>query len=383
VALTSIAAISFGIWFYLLFARGGFWHVNAHLPPALPPPQNPANVVAIVPARNEADVVGHAIVSLLQQRLAVPMHVILIDDGSSDGTAEVARRAAEGAGGIERLLVLPGRALPSGWTGKLWAVSQGIEIARQFGADYYLLTDADIRHDPESISRLLAISQERGIDLASYMVKLSVASAAEKFTIPAFVYFFFQLYPPRWISSPGFSTAGAAGGCMLIRPEALERAGGIAVIRNALIDDCALARAVKRSGGRVWLGLTEESESIRSYGGFGGVGQMISRSAFHQLRHSPALLVLTIIGLAFTYLLPPLLLLTGKWLPMLVGSVGWAFMTASYLPMIRFYRRPALWSLTLPLVAAFYAGCTLHSAYQFWAEAGGKWKGRVQDKPHP
>jgi hopene-associated glycosyltransferase HpnB len=320
--------------------------------------------------------------SLLEQRLSAPMHVVLIDDGSSDGTAAVAAEAAGKIGAARRLTILNGTPLPSGWTGKLWAVSQGIEAARQLEADYYLLTDADIQHDRESISRLLAISQNRGFDLASYMVKLSVASAAEKFAIPAFVYFFFQLYPPRWIASRNSRTAGAAGGCMLIRPEALERAGGIAAIRNALIDDCALARAVKRTGGNVWLGLTEESHSIRSYGGFRGVGQMISRAAFHQLHHSSLLLILTVAGLGLTYLAPPILLFSGRPFPMLLGGVAWALMAISYVPLVRFYGRPAHWTVSLPLVALFYAGCTLHSAYRFWTGSGGRWKGRTQDTRH-
>jgi hopene-associated glycosyltransferase HpnB len=245
--------------------------------------------------------------------------------------------------------------------------------------DYYLLTDADIQHDAESIGRLLAVAQERRFDLASYMVKLAVHSSAEKLLIPAFVYFFFQLYPPYWIASPRSSTAGAAGGCMLIRPEALKRAGGISGIRSALIDDCALADAVKKSGGKAWLGLTDQSRSIRSYGGFAGVGQMISRSAFHQLRHSTLLLFLTISGLAVTYLVPPLLLFTGRALPIVLGGAAWALMTISYIPMLRFYRRSAIWSLLLPFVASFYAACTVHSAFRFWTGTGGQWKGRTQD----
>lgn len=373
-----LAAVPVAIWLYLLFARGGFWRVRPHLlPPGAPP--NAARIVAVVPARDEAPVIGKAAGSLLKQALALPMHVIVVDDGSSDGTAEVARRAAAEIGAADRLTVLAGAPLPSGWTGKLWAVSQGVAVAAKMKPHYYLLTDADIQHDAESIGRLLALAQERGIDLASYMVKLSTDSRAEKLLIPAFVYFFFQLYPPRWIAAQKPSTAGAAGGCVLIRPEALERAGGIPAIRSALIDDCALAAAVKKSGGKVWLGLTNQSRSIRSYGGFAGVGQMISRSAFHQLRHSTKLLFLTILGLAFTYLLAPLLLLTGKVLPILLGGVAWALMAVSYMPMLRFYRRPVLWSLSLPLVASFYVACTIHSAFRFWSGAGGKWKGRAQD----
>jgi hopene-associated glycosyltransferase HpnB len=378
VPLTLVAAVPVVIWLYLLFARGGFWRVRPHLLPSSATP-NPARIVAVVPARDEAAVIGEAVRSLLHQALPVPMHVILVDDGSSDGTAEVARRVATHIGSANRLTVLAGKPLPSGWTGKLWAVSQGVAAAARMKPDYYLLTDADIQHDVESIGRLLAFAQERCIDLASYMVKLSVDSLAEKLLIPAFVYFFFQLYPPRWIATQKSSTAGAAGGCMLIRTEALERAGGITAIRSALIDDCALAAAVKKSGGKIWLGLTNQSRSIRSYGDFAGVGQMISRSAFHQLHHSTVLLVLTIMGLGVTYLLAPLLLFAGKAVPMLLGGVAWALMSISYLPMLRLYRRSALWSLSLPLIATFYAGCTIHSAFRFWTGSGGKWKGRAQD----
>jgi hopene-associated glycosyltransferase HpnB len=377
--LTVLAAVPAAIWLYLFFGRGGFWRVRRHRALVGSDSPIPARIVAIVPARDEATVVWKAVRSLLEQRPQVPLRVILIDDGSSDRTAEVAAQAGREACAVDRLTILKGKPLRREWTGKLWAISQGIEAARQFEPDYYLLTDADIQHDPASIGRLLAISQSGGFDLASYMVKLSVASLAEKFTIPAFVYFFFQLYPPRWIGSAHSRTAGAAGGCMLIRPEALERAGGIAAIRKALIDDCALAGAVKRTGGKIWLGLTEESHSIRSYGGFRGVGQMISRSAFHQLHHSALLLVFTIAGLTVTYLAPPLLLLTRRPLPILLGAVSWSLMTLSYVPTVRFYGRKPLWALSLPLVAIFYAGCTVHSAFRFWAGAGGQWKGRTQD----
>lgn len=378
-ALILLAAIPLCIWLYLLFARGGFWRVRQHLSPPSNPSLHAGRIVAVVPARDEATVVGQAVRSLLEQTLPTPMHVILVDDGSSDGTAEVARQAAADIRSADRLRVVIGKPLPSGWTGKLWAVAQGIAEARGTSPDYFLLTDADIQHDARSIGHLLGIAQARGADLASYMVKLAVDSSAEKLLIPAFVYFFFQLYPPNWIASPQSTTAGAAGGCMLVRPEALERAGGIEAIRSALIDDCALASAVKKSGGNVWLGLTDQSRSIRSYDGFSGVGQMISRSAFHQLRHSTALLFFTIVGLAITYLLPPLLLFTGKELPTLLAGITCFLMTISYVPMLRFYRRSAVWSLSLPLVASFYAACTIHSALRFWAGAGGKWKGRTQD----
>lgn len=378
--LTLLSAVPVFIWLYLLFCRGGFWRVTDHAAGITAVEGSSAAVVAIVPARDEAAVIGEAVQSLLVQRIRLPIHVIVVDDGSSDGTAEAARVAAERIGLSERLTVVSGQPLPSGWTGKLWAVSQGVSRAQAMRPDYFLLTDADIRHEPDSIRRLLATSEAYGRDLSSYMVKLSVASSAEKLLIPAFVYFFFQLYPPRWIASEKFKTAGAAGGCMLIRPDALARAGGISAIRHALIDDCALAAAVKRTGGRLSLGLTEESRSIRSYGGFGGVGQMISRSAFHQLHHSLALLIVTVLGLGVTYLLPPLLLLSGKPLPILFGLLAWSLMCISYAPMLRFYGRSAIWTLSLPAVALFYAACTVHSAYRFWRGVGGSWKGRNQDR---
>lgn len=275
--------------------------------------------------------------------------------------------------------MLHGKPLPPGWTGKLWALEQGIEHALLLDPDYLLLTDADIEHDAASVTELVRIAEQRRLDLASYMVKLHCTTIAERALIPAFVFFFLKLYPPQWTASEKFKTAGAAGGCILIRSEALARIGGIAAIRNELIDDCALAGAVKRSGGRVWLGLTRETHSLRAYGGFGEIGRMVSRTAFSQLRHSTLLLIAAIAGLFVTYLLPPLLLLSGKPLPMILGGAAWLLMSAVYLPMVRFYNRSPLWSLALPLITLFYMGATLHSAVQYWRCRGGEWKGRAQD----
>ena len=211
------------------------------------------------------------------------------------------------------------------------------------------------------------------------MVKLACKSFAEKVLIPAFIFFFLKFYPPRWVGSQSFRTAAAAGGCILIRPEALKKIGGLATIRSEVIDDCALARKLKLSGGRIWMGLTSTTESIRSYRTFREIERMIARTAFNQLRHSFSLLVGTVLGLIFTYLLPPLLLMTGKLSAIILGLLGWLLMSVAYLPTVRFYKLCPAWSLCLPLVACFYMAATIHSAFQYWRGLGGQWKGRVQD----
>jgi hopene-associated glycosyltransferase HpnB len=324
-------------------------------------------VTAVIPARNEAAVVAQSISSLAGQIYPGEFRVVLVDDDSIDGTADIARRADTSG----RLTIIRAAPLPSGWTGKLWAVSQGVEHA---GApDYLLLTDADIVHPPENLAALVARA-ESGYDLVSYMAKLQCCSLAERALIPAFVFFFFLLYPPSWIRDPKHKTAGAAGGCILIRREMLERIGGIAAISSELIDDCALARAVKDAGGRVWLGLSEHTLSVRDYATFGEIGRMISRTAFTQLGYSALLLAGTVIGLAFAYLLPVALTIEGQPL----GLLAWLLMSICYWPALRFYGRSLAWAPMLPLVAAFYMGCTVYSAVQYWQGNGGVWKGRVQ-----
>jgi hopene-associated glycosyltransferase HpnB len=258
---------------------------------------------------------------------------------------------------------------------------QGVERARKLNPRFFLFTDADIVHQPESISTLASFAEAGHYDLASYMVKLHCETLAEKFLVPAFVFFFFKLYPPSWIADRRRRTAGAAGGCILIRPEALDRFGGLAAIRTEIIDDCALARQVKRGGGSLWLGLTNSARSIRPYRSFSEIGRMISRTAFNQLNHSAMMLFLSLLGLAFTYLLPPLLLFSHSSPARTLGAVAWFTMMLSYLPIARFYGLSALWIMALPLVAFFYMGATFHSAFQFWAGRGGEWKGRRQDMP--
>ena len=339
-------------------------------------------IAIVVPARNEAATVARAVQSLLQQDYAGPTHVFLVDDHGSDGTAEVASRAADEVGASDRLSVIRAQALPLGWTGKLWAVSQGLQAAADFNADYVLLTDADVVHEPGNLAGLVLRAERGDFDLVSLMVKLHCQSFAERFLIPAFVFFFFKLYPPAWVARADRRTAAAAGGCMLVRASALVRIGGIAAIRDQIIDDCALARVVKSIGGRVWLGPTSSASSLRAYKGWSEISHMISRTAFTQLRHSTLLLFAVIAGMLLTYLVPPILLfsltLSGRW-PAALGAAAWLLQSIAYWPTLRWYRISSLWAPLLPLAALFYLGATVSSAVEYWRGRGGLWKGRVQD----
>lgn len=377
--LIAAGIFSLLIWMYLVLGHGGFWQIRHSLPQKSGHAAS-AKITVIIPARNEADVVGRAVTSLLRQERNHQIQIFLVDDGSMDRTAEAARDAAANAGAQERLTLVEGSALPVGWSGKIWAMQQGILAAQETKPGYFLFTDADIEHAPDSVATLVAIAESGRYDMASFMVKLYCQTTAEKLLIPAFVFFFFKLYPPAWISAPHRSTAGAAGGCILIRPTALAQAGGLEAIRHEVIDDCALAARVKHGGGRLWLGASATTRSIRPYGGFTEIGRMISRSAFNQLHHSILLLLLSIIGMTAIYLLPPTLVFLHHGLvPMILGAAAWLLMTLSYIPVLRLYKLNLLWALALPLVAVFYVGATLHSAWKYWRGRGGEWKGRVQD----
>jgi len=362
-------------WSYLLTAHGRFWQVQ-RLGVDVRPQARTGLIAVIIPARNEAGVIGEAVSSLLQQSCADSIRIFVIDDNSTDGTAEAARQTAASHSRAGALTVISGQPLPPGWSGKLWALQQGIEQALPLHPQFLLLTDADIRHSPENVATLAALVERDGYDLASFMVKLHCHSAAEKLLIPAFVFFFFMLYPPESIRDPRRKTAGAAGGCILVRPEALARAGGIDAIKNEIIDDCALAAAVKRTGGKVWLGLTPDTHSLRAYGSFAEIERTIARTAFNQLRHSTWLLIGALAGLTVTYLLPVGFVFSGLWR---LGFAAYLLMFVAYLPMVRFYRLTFIWALTLPVAAAFYMFATLHSALKYWSGRGGEWKGRAQD----
>ncbi|MGA2563145.1 MAG: glycosyltransferase [Steroidobacteraceae bacterium] len=377
--LCSIAAVPLLIWTYLLLGRGGFWQIGRHFSPNLAHENAPGSVVAIIPARNEAALIGAAVSSLLQQDFAGSLRVIVVDDGSTDGTASAAEQAAASLGAAARLKVVGAGKPEPGWNGKVWAMSQGAAAAMTLEPDYLLFTDADIAHEPKNLAALVTTALGGDYDLVSYMVMLCANSLPEKWLIPAFVYFFLMLYPPAWIRSPRSSVAGAAGGCMLVRAQTLARIGGLQLIRSQLIDDCALAQSIKAAGGTVWLGLTRTARSIRPYGSFAEIGRMISRTAFNQLRHSWLLLAATMLALCVTFALPPLLLCSGQPIPMALGAAAWMLMSISYAPMVRFYGLSALWCVGLPVIAMFYAVATIHSAVQYQLGRGGRWKGRIQD----
>lgn len=361
-----IAAVSAGVWIYLLFGRGGYWRIaSSPLPHSRE--SSGKSVVVVIPARNEEAVIGKAICSLLHQSYSGRLHLIVVDDHSSDGTRAVVAQSAS-----ERLTLIHARPLTPGWTGKMWALSEGLQHAQRLQPDYFLLTDADIVHSPDNVAMLVARAEACDLDLTSLMVKLHCSSFAERLLIPAFVYFFFQLYPPRWIASSRHRTAAAAGGCMLVRPEALQKMGGIPAIKGELIDDCALAGRIKKAGGRIWLGTTATTHSIREYGTFAEIYRVISRTAFTQLRHSGPLVLATVLGMGIVYLAPALVILTRNPFP-------WVLMTVTYVPMVRFYRQPFWHAALLPLIAVFYMAATVDSAVQHWRGRGGAWKGRVQD----
>jgi hopene-associated glycosyltransferase HpnB len=373
-----LALFAFAAWLFLLCARDGFWLARERdNGEALPEPAHWPTVTAIVPARDEADVIGASIASLLAQDYPGPFHVILIDDGSCDGTTDI----AHGLHGLDRLTILRGEPLAPGWTGKLWAVVQGIEAAGS-DADWFLLTDADITHTPDHARRLVSRGVRDGRVLVSVMARLRCVSFAERMLIPAFVFFFQMLYPFARVNRTTSKLGAAAGGCMLVRREALARAGGIATLRGALIDDCAFGALLKRQG-PVWLGLSDKANSIRRYDSFGSVAAMISRSAYAQLGYSPLMLAGTILGLAILYAAPPALTVMGEGAARMAAVAAWVLMAIMFQPMLRFYRRSPLWGPALPLIAAFYAGCTVLSAWQHMRGRGGMWKGRAQAALQP
>jgi hopene-associated glycosyltransferase HpnB len=423
-ALSIACAAAAVVWTYLVAGHGGYWRTSEWLPPVTGEPDAWPDVVAVVPARNEAEMLPVTLPGLLGQEYPGPLTVIVVDDGSSDGTGEVAARI--GRGSARPLRVIPGTAAPAGWAGKVRAMAQGLSVAgipaaAHVGpvladpvladpvladpvladpvlAGYVLFTDADIAWEARTLRRLVAAAEGADLDLVSQMALLRTATGWERVVVPAFVYFFAQLYPFRRVNVPGSRTAAAAGGCMLVRRGALEKSGGLAPISGALIDDVAMGRMIKRQRGRCWLGLSRQLVSVRPYPRLASLWQMVARSAYTQLNYSPALLAATIIGLLFLYVLPPAGTVTGFAVLLAgrasqdvgpaalaggAGLAGWALMSLSYLPMLRLYRLSPLRAPGLPLIALLYAGMTADSARRHYSGRGAEWRGRTNQTRLP
>jgi hopene-associated glycosyltransferase HpnB len=381
VANDLIASMVLAIWLYLLVARGGFWLAAERDGPGAGAAMRGAwpDIVAVIPARDEASCIGETVGSLLTQNYPGELRVVVVDDNSGDATGEAARKAAAKLGKAGRLTVVSGRALPAGWTGKLWAQQQGVEFVNELSRPpaYVLLTDADIVYAPDAVAHLAARAQDDGAVLTSLMVKLHCESLAERAFIPAFIFFFQMLYPFAWANDRRHATAAAAGGCMLVRRDVLQEVGGMAAIRGALIDDCALAKLLKARG-PIWIGLTERVRSIREYPAVADIRSMVSRTAYGQLRYSPLLLAGTVLGLTLTYLAPVALALFAGGFAQLAGILAWLAMAVAFWPTLRFYGLPVIWGLALPAIAATYMAFTVDSAYQHARGRGGMWKGRAQ-----
>nr|WP_234354859.1 glycosyltransferase [Streptomyces sp. NRRL WC-3618] len=383
-AVVWIAAGSLAAWLWLLLCQGFFWRTDIRLPSYDREPHSWPSVCVVVPARDEAAVLPSSLPSLLAQDYPGRAEVFLVDDGSSDGTAELARDLARRHGGLPLTVDSPGEP-PAGWTGKLWAVRHGIGLARARGPEYLLLTDADIAHAPDSLRELVAAARGGGYDAVSLMARLRVESVWERLVVPAFVYFFAQLYPFRRIGRKGTRTAAAAGGCVLLRTETADRARIPDAIRHAVIDDVALARAVKGGGGHIWLGLAERVDSVRPYPRLHDLWRMVSRSAYAQLRHSPPLLLGTVLGLTLVYLVPPFALLaglaTGTTPAAVCGGLAWLVMAGTYAPMLRYYGQRLWLAPLLPFTAFLYLLMTVDSAVQHYQGRGAAWKGRTYARP--
>ncbi|MFF9864633.1 glycosyltransferase [Streptomyces sp. NPDC013953] len=432
--MSTIAWIALGslvAWAWLLLGQGFFWRTDQRLPRRTDPARWPS-VAVVVPARDEAEVLPMSLPSLLAQDYPGPAWIVLVDDGSKDGTGDLARALSVRYGGLPLTVASPGSPEP-GWTGKLWAVRHGIAVARARAVaggpgaaaapdlmgggpgaaddrpdavggpgavrapeaadcphavgdpDYLLLTDADIAHEPDSLRELVAAATSNRLDLVSQMARLRVAGGWERLVVPAFVYFFAKLYPFRWTNKDGARTAAAAGGCMLLRTEMADRARLPESIRQAVIDDVSLARAVRRAGGRLWLGLAERVDSVRPYPRLADLWGMVSRTAYAQLRHNPVILVGTVGGLLMVYAAPPTALCAGLFggdpAAGVLGAAAWAVMTGTYIPMLRYYRQ-SLWTAPLlPFTAALYLGMTVDSAVQHHRGRGAAWKGRTYPRP--
>jgi len=379
--ITFLSALVLTAWLYLTLFHGKFWLMLER--EERNEPRGPENlegwprVTAVIPARNEADMIPRALTSLLAQNYPGEFSIVLVDDQSSDGTGAVARKLAESAS--RKIAVVSGKPLPPGWTGKVWALDQGVRFAlsTEPPPDYLLLTDADIAYQQDVLRSLVARALSQRSVLTSVMAKLNCESLAEKTLIPAFIFFFQMLYPFARVNEKVASTAAAAGGCMLVERTALERAGGIGAIRGALIDDCALAKVLKTEG-PIWLGLSERVMSLRPYPFFEDIRRMVARSAYAQLRYSPLLLIGTVLGMGLIYIAPLAIALLAGYPANILAAMAYFLMVIAFQPTLRFYHRSPLWGFALPLIATAYVGFTFDSAYQHSMGRGGFWKGRVQ-----
>lgn len=379
--LALLVSLSLIIWLFLLLFWGRFWRANQRLKhDDFSLTKYPA-VCAIVPARNEAEVLPDCLSSLLSQNYPGELQIVLVDDNSSDRTGELAKQLGDKLHKSEKLTVISGKPLASGWKGKLWAMEQGIKQAKSNQPDYLLFTDADIKHDLNNVRQLVHKAETEKLDLVSLMVLLRCQSFWEKCLIPAFVFFFQKLYPFPWVNNPEKSMAAAAGGCILISNQALENIGGIATIKDALIDDCTLAKAVKSQGKNIWLGLTETTISLRAYDNLKVIWDTIARTAFDQLSYSWLLLVGTVIGMSIIYLLPPIGLIWGivttDWLILSIAILTLLLMSIAYLPTLKLYKLSPAWGLGLSAIAWLYTMMTIDSAIKHYRGKGGSWKGRT------
>ncbi len=388
-----ILIICFSIiaWIYLLLFRGGFWLNNEKIYKISDHLDDYPSVCAIVPARNEATVISTSLRSLLEQDYPGNFSIILVDDQSNDNTKDIARQSAESYSNSNDLHVVSGVPLITNWSGKLWAIKQGIDKANQLKdkPDYFLLTDADIKHHKDNLQELVIKAKKENLVLVSLMVKLKCKSLWEKLLIPAFIFFFKKLYPFSWVNNYDKATAAAAGGCILISRSILEEIGGIEVLKETLIDDCSLATFVKKKlkdntryiNQGIWLGLSENTISLRSYNRLEPIWDMIARTAYTQLNHSPFMLVGTLVGLAFIYLIGPISFAYGLAVHdkalIIIGMINWLLMTVAYLPTVILYKCSPLWALSLPFITSLYAAMTFDSALRYWKGKGGKWKGRT------
>ncbi|MGB5962665.1 MAG: glycosyltransferase [Coleofasciculaceae cyanobacterium] len=396
-----LTVLSLIIWIILLCFRGQFWQADQKLEASTTELETLPSVCVVIPARNEAELLPTTLRSLFHQDYKGTFSIILVDDHSTDDTAMVAQKIAEDLNKTEQLNLISAQPLPPSWTGKLWAIEEGIQYSKTLTPqpDYFLLTDADIEHDPANLRQLITKAQQEDLDLVSLMVLLRCQSFWEKLLIPAFVFFFQKLYPFRWVNDPDNSTAAAAGGCILIHREALKRIGGISSICDDLIDDCALAKAVKYSNidkgilsrltspiiqdkkAKIWLGLSSSNRSLRAYPSLSSIWKMVARTAFNQLNYSRSLLLVTFLGMTIIYIIPSFSvifgLITENWLMTTTGLMAWILMAIAYYPTLRLYQSSPLLAFCLPAIAFFYTLMILDSAWRYWRGQGGAWKGRV------